>query len=171
MYPRLIAAALLAVVTGAAALPGDNDQEISLSADTQLLDRHGGIATYRGNVHVTRGGMDIRGDELILHFTDDELTGATVRGDPVQFSQAHDGDRPTTEAEARELIYDAAVGEVRLRGGVRVTHSGNEFLSEDLRYDVNTERVIAAGESDSRIRVTIQPRKPADDEGDAEPRP
>ncbi len=170
MYPRLIAAALLAVVTGAAALPGDNDQEISLSADHQLLDRQRGIATYRGNVQITRGGMDIRGDELILHFTDDELTGATVRGAPVRFTQRHDGDRPPTEAQARELEYDAAIGEVRLQGGVRVTQSGNEFLSEDLRYDVNTERVVAAGESDSRIRVTIQPRKPAED-ADAEPRP
>ena len=171
MYPRLIAVALLAVATGASALPGDNDQEISLSADNQLLDRQRGIATYRGNVHITRGGMEIRGDELILHFVDDELTGASVRGTPVRFTQVHDGDRPTTEAEARELEYDAANGEVRLRGGVRVTQSGNEFLSEDLRYDVNTERVIAAGESDSRIRVTIQPRKPAEGEDDPEPRP
>lgn len=171
MYPKIIAAVLLAFVTGALALPGDNDQEISLSADNQLLDRQRGIATYRGNVHITRGGMEIRGDELILHFIDDELTGATVRGAPVRFKQAHGDDRAATEAEARELIYDSTIGEVRLRGGVRVTQSGNEFLSEDLRYDVNTERVIAAGESDSRIRVTIQPRKPADDEDDTEPLP
>ncbi|MEX1274209.1 MAG: lipopolysaccharide transport periplasmic protein LptA [Gammaproteobacteria bacterium] len=158
-------------MTGATALPGDNDQEISLSADNQLLDRQRGIATYRGNVHVTRGGMEIRGDELILHFNDDELAGATVLGDPVRFKHVHGDDRPATEAEAHELNYDATIGEVRLRGAVRVTQSGNEFLSEDLRYDVNTERIVAAGESDSRIRVTIQPRKPADDEDDAEPRP
>lgn len=171
MYPRLIAAALLAVVTGAIALPGDNEQEINLSADHQLLDRQRGLATYRGNVHITRGGMEIRGDELILHFSDDALTGATVRGTPVRFTQVHDGDRPPTEAEAGELIYDATVGEVRLRSGVRVTQSGNEFLSEDLRYDINSERIVAAGESDSRIRVTIQPRKPAEDDGETEPRP
>lgn len=171
MYPRLIAAALLALATTVGALPDDNNQEISLSADNQLLDRQRGIATYRGNVHITRGGMEIRGDELILHFIDDELSGATVRGTPVRFMQSHEGDRPATEAEASELIYDAAIGEIRLRGGVRVTQSGNEFLSEDLRYDVNTERVVAAGESDSRIRVTIQPRKPAEDDEEPEARP
>lgn len=158
--PFQVVIILLALTPSATlALPGDDLQEIDLSADTQVLDTGKGVLVYRGNVVVTRGGVEIRGDELELRFVDDELTRATVRGAPVRFSQAHEGDRASTEAEARELVYDVTAGEVHLRGAVRVRQAGNEFASEDLRYDIADERVVAAGESESRIRVTIQPRK------------
>jgi lipopolysaccharide export system protein LptA len=165
-----VAALLLAAAGPAAALPDDSAQEIEFTADTQLIDRQRGVATYEGNVHIVRGGMEFRGDELVLEFADDELVGATMRGTPVRFRQEHEGRAPT-EAEARELVYDVQAGEVRLRGGVRVRQAGNEFASEDLRYDVETERVVAAGESESRIRVTIQPRPPAESEPEPEPAP
>lgn len=164
--------ALLWIALGpAAALPGDSAQEIELTADTQVIDRERGVAIYEGNVHIVRGGMDIRGDELVLEFENDELVGATMRGAPVRFQQAHEGGRPATEAEARELVYDVQGGEVRLRGGVRVRQAGNEFASEDLRYDVESERVVAAGESESRIRVTIQPPRGPDEDPSPEPEP
>ena len=144
----------------ASALPGDELQEIDLSADSQVLDTPKGVLAYRGNVIVTFGGVEIRGDELEIRFADDELTRATIRGAPATFVQAHEGERAPTEAEAHELVYDVDAGEVRLRGAVRVRQAGNEFASEDLRYDLASERVVAAGESaDSRIRVTIQPRQ------------
>ena len=155
-----ITAALALASSAAVALPGDELQEIDLSADSQVLDTAKGVLAYRGNVIVTFGGVEIRGDELEIRFADDELTGATIRGAPARFTQAHEGGRPATEAEANVLVYDVAAGEVRLRGAVRVRQAGNEFASEDLRYDIANERVVAAGESaDSRIRVTIQPRQ------------
>ena len=166
-YLNTAAALLLVAIGPAGALPGDSAQEIELTADTQVIDRARGVAIYEGNVQVVRGGMEIRGDELVLEFTDDELVGATMRGTPVRFRQVHEGDRAATEAEARELVYDVQDGEVRLRGGVHVRQAGNEFASEDLRYDVESERVIAAGESESRIRVTIQP--PREPEPEPEP--
>ena len=168
--PTLIAIVLALSAAGtASALPEDSAQEIQLSADSQLVDRQRGIATYQGNVQIVRGGMEMRGDELVLEFKDDELVGATMTGAPVRFTQRHEG-RVSTEAEARELVYDVIAGEIRLRGAVRVRQAGNEFASEDLRYDVDSERIVAAGESESRIRVTIQPRKP-ETEPDPEPEP
>lgn len=168
-----VAGGLLALAaTPLAALPGDVDGEIVFEADESMLDRERGVAIYRGNVRVERGSIEIRGDTLELRVVDEELVEAVIRGTPATFVQTHDGGRAPTRAEAAELVYDVVAGQVYLRGAVRVIQGGNEVVSEDLRYDLDSERVVAGGESGSRVRVTIQPRQQDDDaDDDPEPRP
>lgn len=143
-------------------------EEILLESDTSSFDRTTGAAVYRGNVRIMQGAVEIRADELVFQFDGDELAAAVLRGSPVRFVQRH-ADRPPTEAQGAEVIYDTRDGVVRLRGGARVLQGGDEFASEDIRYDTRTERVIAGGEPGSRVQVTIQPRRPPPDEP-SEPR-
>lgn len=138
--------------------------EIFLEADTTSVDRNSGVAVYRGNVRIVRGAVEIRGDELTFQFEGDDLAAATIIGTPVRFRQSHDGDRPPTEAEAASVTYDTRDGLVRLRGAARVRQGGDEFASDDIRYDTRTERVVAGGEPGSRVQVTIQPRRPQSEE-------
>lgn len=155
-----VSAALVAAPTLAWQQPAE---EIFLEADTSSLDRTTGTAVYRGNVRITQGAVEIRGDELVLQFDGDELSAAVFRGAPVTFVQRH-ADRPPTEAQGAEVIYDTRDGVVRLRGAARVLQGGDEFASEDIRYDTRTEQVVAGGEPGTRVQVTIQPRRPTPDE-------
>lgn len=163
----------VAVVMAAApafALPGDPEQPIDIEADDWVADRRTGVAVYRGNVRVQRGGVEITGDELTLRFDDDRLLGATVRGSPVRFTQRHAEDRAPTAAEANELDYDATSNIVRLQGAARVTVANDEFASDDIRYDIGEERIVAGGGEGTRIQVTIQPRRPDADDNEEPPR-
>lgn len=166
---NLLMSLFLLVPGAVAALPGDADQEISIQADSWDADRRTGVAVYRGNVIVTSGGLEMRGEELMLRFTDGELAGATLLGQPARLIQRHVSERLPTEAEARELTYDTVTAVLRLRGAARVNQGGDEFSSEDIRYDIRQERIIAGGETGSRIEVTIQPRRLPPQE--PEPRP
>lgn len=157
----ILPALLMAVLPGAVlALPGDADQEIRIQADSWDADRRSGRAVYRGNVVVTSGGLELRGDELILRFDDGALVGATITGGPATLVQQHEGDRAATSAQAGILDYDALAAVIRLRGTARVLQGGDEFASEEIRYDVRQERVVAGGDPGSRIEVIIQPRRP-----------
>lgn len=160
----------LVAVPPAFALPGDPDQPIDIEADNWDADRSTGVAVYRGNVKVSRGGVEISGDELILRFDGDRLAGATVRGTPVRFSQRHAEGRAPTAAEARELDYDAVTDIVRLQGSARVTVGDDEFTSDDIRYDIGQERIVAGGGEGTRIQVTIQPRTSEEDGDEERPR-
>lgn len=168
-YPVIVALVLL--VAPAAHAWQAPAEEIIIEADASSLDRAAGTAVYQGNVRIVRGNVEIRGDELTFQFDGDELAAAVIRGAPVRFVQRHDGERPPTEAESREVIYDTREGIVRLRGGARVVQGGDEFASDDIRYDTRTERIIAGGEPGSRVQVTIQPRRPPADDERPEPRP
>lgn len=163
----LLLGLLLAMVPATApALPGDADQEINIQADAWDADRRTGRAVYRGNVVVTSGGMELRGDELILNFTNETLTSAVLTGSPAQFAQDHADGRPATSAQASILTYEMESAMVRLRGDARVIQDRDEFASDDIRYDIRNERVAAGGEGSGRVQVTIQPRRPP-----AEPEP
>lgn len=157
----MVLGSLLAMAPVAAlALPSDADEEISIQSDTWDVDRRAGLAVYRGNVIVTSGGMELRGDELIMNFTDETLTSAVVTGSPARFAQEHADGRPATSAQAQSLTYELESAIVRLRGDARVVQGGDEFSSDDIRYDIRDERVAAGGEGSGRVQVTIQRRRP-----------
>lgn len=156
---------LLALLpTAVVALPGDADQEINIQSDSGVVDRRAGRAVYRGNVIVTSGGIELRGDELVLNFSNEALTSAVLTGSPARFAQVHADGRPATSAQATSLTYEMESAMVRLRGEARVVQDRDEFASDDIRYDIRDERVAAGGEGAGRVQVTIQPRRPPEPE-------
>jgi lipopolysaccharide export system protein LptA len=155
----VISALLLSLPVAVAALPGDADQEINIQADSWDADRRSGRAVYRGNVIVTSGGVELRGDELVLEFLNDQLQTVVITGAPARFTQAHGDERARTDAEARSLTYETGTAMVRLRGEARVAQGGDEFSSDDIRYNIREERVVAGGEGAGRVQVIIQPRR------------
>ncbi len=165
---RLLVTLLAAAVSvpAAHALPDDSGQPIDIQADHWDANRRTGVAVYRGNVRVTRGSVSITGDVLTLNYDGTRLAVADVQGSPVRFTQQHDEGRERTQAQASRLQYDAETGIVRLLGDARVSIDGDEFASDDIRYDMREERIVAGGGDGTRIQVTIQPRKP-----DEEPQP
>lgn len=167
---RFIILLLVLAAPAAPAWQSLDDQEIIIEADTSSLDRTAGTAVYRGNVRIVRGNVEISGDELTFQFDGDELAAAVIRGAPVRFVQEHGADRPATRAESQEVVYETRAGIVRLRGGARVVQAGDEFASDDIRYDTRTERIVAGGEPGSRVQVTIQPRRPPAADERPEPR-
>lgn len=162
---------LLATTTAPLAAQ-DRLAHIDIEADDAELDRGSGTTILRGNVRVTQDNLEIRGDEMQMHFENEVLVEVTVEGDPASLRQSRPDATAATRASAREMYYQVETGIVRLRGAARVSRGRDEFASDDISYDTRLDRVIAGGgESGARVQMTISPRRPADDEPEAEPEP
>lgn len=104
-------------------------------------------------------GALIEADEAQLTFRGNALVLATLTGTPVTFERESlqvPGERSRGRAE--RVDYDVQAGTIRLSGGAWVCHSGSEFISEVIVYEIAAERVLTdSGESGGRVKILIQP--------------
>lgn len=121
-----------------------------------------------GHVQISAAGGRLASDAATVRFTDNEIAGAEVIGQPATFSQTR-GER-RAEGHARRIDYDLATGRVRLGGDAWLSDGRNEITGSMLVYSMRDERVLAeAGEQGGQpVRITINPKLPP---GDAPDRP
>jgi lipopolysaccharide transport protein LptA len=119
-----------------------------------------------GHVQISAEGGQLASDTATVRFTDNEIAGAEVIGQPATFSQTR-GER-RTEGRAGRIDYDLATGRVRLGGNAWLSDGRNEITGSTLVYSMRDERVLAeAGEQGGQpVRITINPKSPPGDEPD-----
>lgn len=173
---RLAARVLLALVTAmtacgqAVALTSDSDKPIKLNADEAELNNATGVGTYRGDVVLTQGTLEVTGDVMRV-YTDDQrqVTRIEVEGSPATYRQLPDNESEYVRARAPRMEYYAAGPErIRLLGGATLWQGRNEFKGETIVYDVASERVQADSgqKDDSRIEITLFPNRDRQKEND-----
>ena len=60
----------------------DTDQPIEIAADSAMREEPSGKTTYRGDVVLTQGSLEIRADSLVFSFDNDNTTLITAKGNP-----------------------------------------------------------------------------------------
>ena len=155
-------AALLGVAPAVIAAPAE-PQPVDIQADFGELDRSAGRGTYRGNVVIKQGGMRITADEIRIFLVADELSRVEVDGKPAAFEHQAEGASQPTRGMAQSMVYLVKESTLDLKGDARVEQRGDEVAGESIRYDLKSDRVLAAsgqGRSD-RVQMTITPRRVA----------
>lgn len=133
---------------------------VELSADSAEVNDATGVSVYRGNVVLTRGGMEITGATMTV-ITDEAraLERIIVEGNPAVYTEILP-DAPTRQAEAPRMEYYASGPEriVLLQGG-RLWQGDNEVLGETITHYPDEQRTIAEGgaSADDRVNVTVYP--------------
>lgn len=119
---------------------------------------------FEGSVRILAEGGQLASDAATVRFTDNEIAGAEVIGQPATFSQTR-GER-RAEGRAERIDYDLATGRVRLVGKAWLSDGRNEITGSTLVYSMRDERVLAeAGEQGGQpVRITINPKSPPADE-------
>ena len=148
------------VWTGAV-FAADTDQPIEISADSAMREEPSGKTTYRGDVVLTQGSLEIRADSLVFSFDGDNSTLITAHGNPATLKQQPENADTPIDASAEVIEYHEKSERVRLVGQAKILQDGAVIEGNTIEYLVGTQRVMAAGSPETgapqRVKVTIPP--------------
>lgn len=127
--------------------------------------------TFDGNVRINaepRGNL--RSDEAVVEFQDNQLRRATATGNPAEFDQKREDSNAVTHGHADQIVYDVGPGTVRLSSERNpddrawVSDGRSDIRSPVIVYNLREERVEAttssgSSGSDTRVHVTIDPNE------------
>ena len=161
MKVRLIPFLLLLLPWQAYALSDDAQQPVHVEADNLEIRDKEYISIYSGNVYLSQGSLEIRGERLIIQFNQQkELVLMTITGVPATFFQMDDQAREM-RGQADQMEYRESESTLLLLGNARFTHVGNTIESNTIHINTETESIQAGSTgSDDRVRMLILPKKP-----------
>jgi len=156
---RLVSFLVLLLPLQVFALSGDAQQPIHVEADSLEIRDKDNISIYTGNVRLSQGSQEFRGERLVLNFSQQkELVLMTMTGTPATFRQIDDQQREM-RGQADQMEYRASESTLLLLGNARFTHVGNTIESNTIRINTETESIQAGStESDDRVRMLILPK-------------
>ena len=116
--------------------------------------------TFDGNVRINaepRGNL--KSDEAVVEFEDNQLKRATATGNPAEFDQKREDSDQITRGHAKEIVYEVGAGTVRLSNDAWVADDKGVMTAPEITYDLRQERVEASTISGSGtggpVHVTI----------------
>lgn len=148
------------------ALKSDRDKPMDIEADRVDVDDNKGISTFRGNVHVQRGTMHIRGEIVVVRRdANSEINTIVATGNDSKralYRQRPDNKPTDVIGQARRIHYDAKKEIVTLKKQGEIQQAKDTFKGELLIYHAKTDRVSASGVDkkngdNGRVRMRLQP--------------
>ena len=116
--------------------------------------------TFDGNVRINaepRGNL--KSDEAVVEFEDNQLKRATATGNPAEFDQKREDSDQITRGHAKEIVYEVGAGTVRLSNDAWVADDKGVMTAPQITYDLRQERVEATTSAGSGtggpVHVTI----------------
>ena len=163
----LLACALLACVAPAPAEKGDREKPINLEADRVSIDDAKQTALFEGNVLLTQGTMQIRGDRMEVRQDKEGFKYGTTWGNLAYFRQKRDGYEEYIEGWAERIEYDGRAETLQMFNRAQMKRGQDEVRGNYISYDSRTEffRVTSgddkspgAGKPEGRVRAVLQPK-------------
>lgn len=162
----LLALALLAAGAGARAERSDRHKPVNLEADRLTIDDAKQLAVFEGNVTLTQGTLQIRGDRMEVRQDKDGFRHGITWGRPAYFRQKREGHDEYIEGWAERIEYDGRAETMQMFNRAHLKRGQDEVRGSYISYDAKTEfyRVLGgAGAADSnnpegRVRAVIQPK-------------
>ena len=150
---RLSAAVIAALALSGAPAHGqfapseehDSSLPIEITAETLEVRQELNVAVFRGNVEAAQGDLDLRADQLTVHYRTDTTgknTIALIEAEGNVFLNS-----PNERAEGEKGIYDVDAEMLELIGSVVVYRNENRILGDRLTLN------LATGESKMESRT------------------
>jgi len=155
---------LAALAASAAAEKADRDKPVNLEADRVTIDDSKKIAMFEGNVVLTQGTLQIRGDRMEVRQDKEGFRQGTTWGSPAHFRQKREGFDEYIEGWAERIEYDGRAESVQMFNRAQLKRGQDEVRGNYISYDSRSEffQVTGAGspaaESGGRVRAVIQPK-------------
>ena len=139
------------------ALTDDSTKPINIQADSAEINDATGVSTYRGNVKITQGSMQLTGDLVILETANKKVQKIIAEGNLSTFKQKTDDGR-LINAEAEKMVYSITGNKIVLTKNAKLTEAGNTFASDRITFFTDKE-IVKAGSStgDDRVNITVFP--------------
>jgi lipopolysaccharide export system protein LptA len=166
----LLACVLLACAAPAPAEKADREKPINLEADRVSIDDVKQVAIFEGNVLLTQGTLQIRGDRMEVRQDKEGFKYGTTWGNLAYFRQKRDGYDEYIEGWAERIEYDGRAETMQMFNRAQMRRGEDEVRGNYISYDSRTEffrvtgiedKTAGAGKPESRVRAVLQP-KPKD---------
>jgi lipopolysaccharide export system protein LptA len=172
LHPAALGRALLvcALATLAAPAPAektDREKPINLEADRVSIDDAKQTALFEGNVLLTQGTMQIRGDRMEVRQDKEGFKYGTTWGNLAYFRQKRDGYDEYIEGWAERIEYDGRTETLQMFIRAQMKRGQDEVRGNYISYDARSEffRVTGSGEKaagsgkpEGRVRAVLQPK-------------
>ena len=148
------------VVTAFASLAAGPDytQKIQIDADN-LSSIKENVLTYRNNVVITQGSMQMKADQLEINASAGQGKEVYVAtGNPVSYSQLMEDGKQVT-ATATEMRYDPSSRTLTLSGDAELTQSGSVVKASTIRYNVEKQELSADSNETRRVTTIFTPEE------------
>jgi lipopolysaccharide export system protein LptA len=176
-----LAAGLAAVLAAGPALAekSDRDKPVNVEADRMLVDDAKKESVFEGNVLVTQGTLQLRGDRVIVRQDGAGFSYGIAYGKPATFRQKRDGYDEYIDGYAERLEYDGRKDLLQMFSAAKLIKGNDEVQGDYISYNAKTEffQVLGSGkaansasDANARVHAVIQP-KPKNAPGAPEPTP
>ena len=156
LRPKHLALVLLAATTVAVAQNKTTNTPqqlpINLKADSGEYDANAGIATYTGNVVVTQGEMNLKGDKIVIRLQEGKIHSIESWGKPTTFHYVP-AKEPPIDGSGQYMKYTVLTSTVEIDKNAHVKQDKNETRADHLTYNLKQERVSGRG-----VNMTFQPK-------------
>lgn len=162
----LAVCALMALGAPALAEKADREKPINLEADRVSIDDAKQTALFEGNVLLTQGTMQIRGDRMEVRQDKEGFKYGTTWGNLAHFRQKRDGYDEYVEGWAERIEYDGRVEVLQMFNRAQLKRGQDEVRGNYISYDARTEffqvtggaKAAAPDSPQGRVRAVIQPK-------------
>ena len=128
-------------------LDSDRQQPLKIVADTATIDEKESQATYTGSVVLTQGTLKIVADTLIIKTKEKRVEKVMATGAPALFSQVPAPGQAEVIAKARNIDYLVKEQTLLLMNKASIVQDENVFRGEKIRYEIQSQRLKAEGDS------------------------
>jgi len=141
------------------ALPSDQDQPITVEADSVEIDDRTGISVYIGDVIVDQGSIHLTADKVTVYQIEKRTDKIVAIGKPVKFRQMTEAGEEV-KGRAIQVEYHASRDELFLIGDAEIIQGKDRATSDRITYDRKKALVKAgaAAKGKERVRISIDPK-------------
>jgi lipopolysaccharide transport protein LptA len=119
--------------------------------------------TFEGNVRINgEQHGSLKSDLAVVEFRNNDISKATVTGNPAEFEQKRTDTDEVARGHAREIVYNVSDGTVRLSNDAWIWDGHNALSASELVYNIREQHVQAAAEPGNQVHLTIDPNKTED---------
>jgi len=157
----------LLLLSPAAAEKADREKPVNLEADQVTVDDAKQVAVFEGNVVLTQGTLQIRGDRMEVRQDKEGFRHGTTWGKLAYFRQKRDGYEEYIEGWAERIEYDGRAEKVQMFTRAMMKRGEDEVRGNYISYDSQTEfyqvigggaKAATANNPDGRVRAVMQPK-------------
>lgn len=158
--------ALATICTPAMAERADREKPVDIEADRVTVDDRNKVHIFEGNVVLTQGTLQIKGDKLVVTQGADGFQNGVATasaGNLASFRQKREGSGDYVDGEAERIEYDSRGEKAKLFKRAHVRSGGDEVRGAYIEYDSVSENYLVTNTPGStantgRVRATIQPK-------------
>jgi lipopolysaccharide export system protein LptA len=162
----LLCCFVAALAPSVGAEKGDRDKPVNLEADRVTIDDARQIALFEGNVLLTQGTLQIRGDRMEVRRDKEGFRFGTTWGSPAYFRQKREGADEYIEGWAERIEYDGRAETMQLYNRSQLKRGQDEVRGNFISYNARTEFFQVTGTApatgpdapEGRVRAVIQPK-------------